>query len=77
MSDNKPFEPQSNGDVYPPPAEFLETANVADHESKTKQAEEDLEGFWSERASELEWFKPWDKVLDDSTKPFYKWFTEG
>jgi acetyl-CoA synthetase len=22
----------------------------------------------------LEWFKKWDKVLDDSNKPFFKWF---
>ena len=26
-------------------------------------------------ASRLEWFEPWEKVLDDSDKPFYKWFT--
>ena len=37
----------------------------------------DLEGFWAERAEELEWFEKWDKVLDDSNKPFFKWFTGG
>jgi hypothetical protein len=35
------------------------------------------EGFWAERAEELEWFEKWDKVLDDSNKPFYKWFVGG
>ncbi len=32
-------------------------------------------GFWADRASELEWYRPWDKVLDDSNPPFFKWFT--
>jgi len=32
-------------------------------------------GFWAERAAELEWYQPWDKVLDDSNPPFFKWFT--
>jgi acetyl-CoA synthetase len=77
MSDNKPFEPLSNWEVYPPSADFLAKANMTARDSKTKQSEEDLEGFWSERAQELEWYKPWDKVLDESAKPFYKWFTEG
>ncbi|MDV3294066.1 MAG: AMP-binding protein, partial [Nitrososphaerales archaeon] len=33
--------------------------------------------FWSKVASELEWFKKWDKVLDDSEPPFYRWFVGG
>jgi len=41
---------------------------------KINQAKEDLPGFWAERALELEWYQPWNKVLDDSNKPFYKWF---
>ncbi|MCG8427965.1 MAG: propionyl-CoA synthetase [Chromatiales bacterium] len=35
---------------------------------------EDPEGFWAEAAAEIDWYKPWDKVLDDSNKPFYRWF---
>ena len=23
----------------------------------------------------MHWYKTWDKVLDDSNKPFYRWFT--
>lgn len=34
-------------------------------------------GFWSEAAAEIDWFKPWDKVLDDSRAPFYRWFVGG
>jgi len=33
--------------------------------------------FWDEAASQIQWFKPYDSVLDDSSKPFYKWFTGG
>jgi acetyl-CoA synthetase len=33
--------------------------------------------FWAGVASELEWFRPWERVLDDSNPPFYKWFTGG
>ncbi len=32
------------------------------------------EAFWAEAAQEIDWIKPWDKVLDDSNKPFYRWF---
>ncbi|MES9901389.1 MAG: propionyl-CoA synthetase [Sedimenticola sp.] len=38
---------------------------------------EDPEGFWGEAAADIDWYKPWDKVLDDSNKPFYKWFAGG
>ncbi len=34
-------------------------------------------GFWGEAAAEIDWFKPWDKVLDDSRVPFYRWFVGG
>lgn len=38
----------------------------------------DIEAFWSNIARELEWFKPWDKVLvADPQPPFYKWFVGG
>jgi acetyl-CoA synthetase len=31
--------------------------------------------FWAEKAKAIDWFKPADKVLDDSNPPFYKWFS--
>ena len=37
----------------------------------------DPEGFWGEAAAEIDWYRPWDKVLDDSNKPFYRWFSGG
>ena len=33
------------------------------------------EEFWAEAAKNITWDKPWDKVLDDSEAPFYKWFS--
>jgi len=35
---------------------------------------EDPEGFWGEVAGDISWSKRWDSVLDDSNKPFYRWF---
>lgn len=37
----------------------------------------DPEGFWAEAAGAIHWYKKWDKVLDDSNKPFYRWFSGG
>ena len=37
----------------------------------------DPEGFWGEAAAEIDWIKPWDRVLDDSNPPFYRWFPGG
>ncbi|MBT6501131.1 MAG: propionyl-CoA synthetase [Deltaproteobacteria bacterium] len=33
--------------------------------------------FWGEAAENCHWYKRWDKVLDDSNKPLYRWFTGG
>ena len=37
----------------------------------------DPEGFWAEAAEALDWDRKWDKVLDDSNAPFYRWFAGG
>ncbi|MGA9234373.1 MAG: propionyl-CoA synthetase [Desulfobacterales bacterium] len=37
----------------------------------------DPNGFWGEAGENVHWYKKWDKVLDDSNKPFYRWFTGG
>ena len=39
-----------------------------------KRSLEDPEGFWGEAAAGLHWHKPWDRVLDSSNPPFYRWF---
>ncbi|NWF87300.1 acetate--CoA ligase [Candidatus Bathyarchaeota archaeon] len=35
------------------------------------------EEYWAEKAKAISWFKTWDKVLDDSNPPFYRWFVGG
>ncbi len=35
------------------------------------------EGFWAQAAEDIHWERRWDRVLDDSRKPFYSWFTGG
>jgi propionyl-CoA synthetase len=37
----------------------------------------DPEGFWRGPAEDCHWYKPWDKVLDSTNKPFYRWFSGG
>ena len=37
----------------------------------------DPEDFWGEAARSIHWEKPWDRVLDDTTPPFYRWFVGG
>ncbi len=66
-----------HGEVYYPFPEVVENANVQNPELSYREAERDLEAFWARRAGELEWYKKWDKVLDESGKPFYKWFVGG
>ena len=38
---------------------------------------DDPEGFWGKVAEDIHWYKKWDKVLDDSNKPMYRWFVGG
>ena len=68
---------QETLDIYKPSSEIKAAANVKSYEEMARRADADLAGFWGEQAAQFEWFKPWDKVLDDSNKPFYKWFVGG
>jgi propionyl-CoA synthetase len=38
---------------------------------------EEPEAFWAEAATAIEWIEPWERVLDDSDAPFYRWFRGG
>ncbi|MDZ4164755.1 MAG: propionyl-CoA synthetase [Smithellaceae bacterium] len=37
----------------------------------------DPNGFWAEAAEAISWYKKFDRVLDDSNPPFYRWFAGG
>jgi acetyl-CoA synthetase len=65
--------------VFPPSDEFRAKAHIkslAEYEAIYRHAEEHPEEFWAGIASELHWFKPWDKVLEWEL-PFSKWFVGG
>ena len=41
-------------------------------------ADNDYQGFWAQLAREnLNWSKPFNRVLDESNAPFYQWFDDG
>src|SRR5690242_4626791 len=64
---------------FEPPKEFASKAHVksfAEYEAMYNRAAETPEAFWADIASELTWFKSWDKVLDWKP-PFAKWFVGG
>jgi len=69
------FDPIKN--MYFPPKEILKKAHVKDYDALYKKSIDNREGFWASEAKKLDWHRKWDKVLDDSQKPFYKWFTGG
>ena len=50
---------------------------MGSYDSIYRRSITDPVGFWSEAAAAIDWFKPWDKVLDDSRAPFYRWFAGG
>ncbi|WP_263379628.1 acetate--CoA ligase [Granulicella paludicola] len=65
--------------LFPPPSAFSEKAWIkseAEYDAMYKRSVEEPETFWAEAASELEWFAPWDKVMDGSGA-HAKWFTGG
>jgi len=65
--------------VFEPSKDFSAKAHIKnsqDYETLYKQALDDPEGFWASMAKELDWFKPWEKVLEWNP-PFAKWFVGG
>src|SRR5690349_634346 len=65
-------------ELYPPSSLVEQTANVSPehYEIFRREGTANPVAFWEERAKEMvDWFEPWDKVLDDSNPPFFKWFT--
>ncbi|MCU0662626.1 MAG: propionyl-CoA synthetase [Myxococcota bacterium] len=47
------------------------------YEKAYRQSLEDPTAFWGEAAKDIQWYKQPLKVLDDSAKPFYRWFDGG
>ena len=73
-------------EIYHPTADIVANANITAYmRQKGCQSWDELhrwsldhsDEFWSDMAHRLDWYQPFSTVLDDSAKPFYKWFTDG
>src|SRR5689334_16510940 len=60
---------------FPPLTKFREQAHISDDRIYA-EAERDPEAFWARFARELDWSKPWDRVLEWNP-PHAKWFVGG
>jgi acetyl-CoA synthetase len=69
-------EQNLTGEVFYPDEKVINHANAKCDELYSFAAK-DYQGFWSNEAEKLHWFKKWKSVLDDSKKPFFKWFIDG
>jgi acetyl-CoA synthetase len=67
--------------VFPPSEQLVKAAAISGmdaYRALCTEAETDFTGFWGRLAREhLVWDKPFTRVLDESEKPFYKWFDDG
>jgi acetyl-CoA synthetase len=67
--------------IFNPNPEFAKDAAISSMEAYWElqnRAIEDYEGFWKLFADQkIDWLEPYNKVLDESQAPFYKWFTDG
>ena len=67
--------------LFPPSKEFSDKSNIKSFEelqSLKKQSLENPTKFWESFAnSEIDWFEPFQTVLDRENAPFFKWFKEG
>ena len=62
--------------VFRPLPQLVIEANVNPQElaAHYRAADDDYLAYWEDAAHELDWFKMWEKVLDESKAPFYQWF---
>ncbi len=67
--------------LFPPSKEFSDKSNIKSFEelqSLKKQSLKNPTKFWESFAnSEIDWFEPFQTVLDRENAPFFKWFKEG
>ena len=72
MNENRNFDP---------PTDFSDNAhikNMEEYEKLYAKSIEDPEKFWADKASELHWFKKWDKVFSwNPEEAECKWFEGG
>lgn len=47
------------------------------YEQSYRRSLADPEEFWAEAAADIDWIEPWQRVLDDTDPPMYRWFPGG
>ena len=65
---------------FGPPKDFIDQANIDEEKAHNlkKQAEENHIQYWAILAKDqLEWFQPFNNILDESKAPNYEWFNDG
>jgi propionyl-CoA synthetase len=50
---------------------------MSDYRQAHARSLADPDGFWGEAAAVIDWDRPYDRVLDSSAAPFYRWFPGG
>ena len=76
LKEDRVFEPSEELIEQSNVKKWMDERNIKDYDELLEKSK-DLEWYWGEVAKELDWFEPWDKVLDDSDAPFFKWFVNG
>jgi acetyl-CoA synthetase len=59
------------------PKSFIQQANMSDKDVYERFGEKNFPECFREFADMLTWDKPWEKTLDTSSPPFWKWFVGG
>jgi acetyl-CoA synthetase len=73
-------------DIYHPTATSIASANITAYmhqkgcstwDELHRWSLDNSHTFWHDMAQRLEWYQPYTTILDESAKPFFKWFTDG
>ena len=64
-------------DYFSPSAEFVAQSNLTDAAIFKRFSLEKFPECFKEFADLLYWNKPWEKILDTSNPPFWRWFVGG
>ena len=64
-------------DYFTPPNQFIAQANLTDAGVFERFSMDKLPECFKEFADLLDWYKYWEKTLDASNPPFWRWFVGG
>jgi acetyl-CoA synthetase len=77
LDENRTFHPPEEIVEQSNVKQWMDAHNIPDIETLYERSQ-DIEWFWGEVEKDLvEWYSPYEKVLDDSKNPFYHWFTNA